>query len=556
MLLVFVSFLALCLTARGYTLTPPLSSFKHRRLLSKHNSAVLSSSPCRMLLYAISQDGSAEEWHDINDSSTIMYNDFEQDITSSAPVQLISESSSPTKPNSNPTAEQSLTQLLRKRTSELLQSSRRLLKNWKTGKAKSYGAFSINEQFFMNKEERLPFDWVRRVAIGRYPRVACGSAHGSIFVADVNARQLLCVASGVHYSDDSNDFVNALDEQLRQYIYGDYDGGGVLAVAMFGKGIIASSGREGGVKLFKLFEDTKGTTELIYQGDVQSLIRPMPGALPVIVTCMKFDSIGRLYLGGSDGFLRIVSFPEDYILGEAYLDSKDLKVTIISPSTQDGRPPSPILSLDISEQLEMVVTAHGNGNVCLYSVKEEDNRYSLSGELAGVWNPFAKSRKTYARSVIFASMERKRVLRHAVVVGAGNGEVWINDIHPAVNVSSYYTDVVNEFADRTGAPLLVNERALQFQPSHVGPVISLASRPGGIVVSAGHDGMLRITQTWIGQENLKDAPRKDPMPLYGLGGYRVWIGSVCVDEEGKRLVSDGMDDAVVVHDFSYDESIK
>jgi hypothetical protein len=32
--------------------------------------------------------------------------------------------------------------------------------------------------------------------------------------------------------------------------------------------------------------------------------------------------------------------------------------------------------------------------------------------------------------------------------------------------------------------------------------------------------------------------------------YKVWLGSICIDSEGRRLVSDGQDDVVVVHDFS------
>jgi hypothetical protein len=47
-------------------------------------------------------------------------------------------------------------------------------------------------------------------------------------------------------------------------------------------------------------------------------------------------------------------------------------------------------------------------------------------------------------------------------------------------------------------------------------------------------------------------PERVPPPkaLYGLGGYKVWIGNICIDDEGKRLLSDGRDDVVVVHDFS------
>ena len=66
-------------------------------------------------------------------------------------------------------------------------------------------------------------------------------------------------------------------------------------------------------------------------------------------------------------------------------------------------------------------------------------------------------------------------------------------------------------------------------------------------MSVGHDGMLRMTQTFIGLPKVKITP---PKVLYALGGYKAWIGSVCVDDEGKRLISDGMDDAVIVHDFS------
>ena len=36
--------------------------------------------------------------------------------------------------------------------------------------------------------------------------------------------------------------------------------------------------------------------------------------------------------------------------------------------------------------------------------------------------------------------------------------------------------------------------------------------------------------------------------LFGLGGYKVWLGSVWTD--GRRIISDGRDNAVVVHDFS------
>merc|ERR1719356_1551212 len=73
--------------------------------------------------------------------------------------------------------------------------SETLLKNWKIGIAKTYFAFTINEQ-----EEELPFDWVRRMDIGRFPFVVCGSASGSIYVADVEKKQIVVEARNVHSS--------------------------------------------------------------------------------------------------------------------------------------------------------------------------------------------------------------------------------------------------------------------------------------------------------------------------------------------------------------------
>jgi len=80
--------------------------------------------------------------------------------------------------------------------------------------------------------------------------VACGSAYGSIYVANVESQQVLGVAQGVHCPSSVED--DLLDDELARCLYGEYNGCGVLAVALHGSNLVASSGREGGVKLFKL----------------------------------------------------------------------------------------------------------------------------------------------------------------------------------------------------------------------------------------------------------------------------------------------------------------
>ena len=595
---IIVHILSLCVVANGYVALPSQQHHVVSSSSSRRSTSTLLSLYSNHPHWPDDDDiPSPEEFSSNNNNKPIFYNDFDATNVDpsepssnqhySAADENDSSSSIPTNLRPTKTPDTKISDFLNVRIHQVTAESRQLLKNWRHGNTKSYGAFTINQQKLLNQQqqqqpqqgeksdndndddnvspttsneatsqEQHPFDWVRRVDIGQYPRVACGSAHGSIFVADTTSKQVLGTARNVHYSSSNSnseqqqqhhhhEYSNALDEKLRQYIYGEYDGGGVLDVAMFGKNIVASAGREGNVKLFKLVEfgdHRHYQAELIPQGDIPSLTRLMPGALPIVVTSMKFDSFGRLYLGGSDGFLRIVHFPQQFVFGDdVELNSQDLHVTVV-PNWSDEAPPSPILSLDVSEDLEMVVTSHANGNVVLYSMKEHEDVYNVvSGRrervgVIGVWNPFstADNNKTYARSVTFTSKDSMNGPKHAVVVGGGNGEVWVNDIYP-------------ESVENKKGDVFVEEFVQKFEPNHVGPVISLCSRPEGLIVSVGHDGMLRMTQTWIGLKNPKKAA---PCPLYGLGGYKAWIGSVCIDDEGKRLISDGMDDAVIVHDFS------
>mmetsp|Transcript_28624 Transcript_28624/g.64599 ORF Transcript_28624/g.64599 Transcript_28624/m.64599 type:complete len:296 (-) Transcript_28624:1013-1900(-) len=138
---------------------------------------------------------------------------------------------------------------LERRRADVQRKDEALLVNWGTGVAKTYGAFTINERFYeqqnspeqQREQTQLPFDWVRRLDLGAYPRVACGSAHGGLFVADLEAKKLVAEAPNAH-SSASNGGVDSLDEKLKNLIYGAYDGGGPLSIAMHGTSIVASSG--------------------------------------------------------------------------------------------------------------------------------------------------------------------------------------------------------------------------------------------------------------------------------------------------------------------------
>jgi hypothetical protein len=218
---------------------------------------------------------------------------------------------------------------------------------------------------------------------------------------------------------------------------------------------------------------------------------------------------------------------------------------------------SSILSLAISEELDMVATGHVNGDICIYLLNSDND--CKDAHFLGVWNPF---RGTNTRSVAFISSGEQQqndigaqknsinaATSWSIVAGGGNGELWLAQIEPSYIHATESPLLVNDDENvgattvqqvtSTTVPIIKANSIQQIQPSHRGPVISLATRPGGVLVSAGHDGMLRVTQM-----------HPSPKALYGLGGYKVWLGSICIDSEGRRLVSDGQDDVVVVHDFS------
>ena len=60
------------------------------------------------------------------------------------------------------------------------------------------------------------------------------------------------------------------------------------------------------------------------------------------------------------------------------------------------------------------------------------------------------------------------------------------------------------------------------------------------MITGAHDGTLRVWDDAGGVEG-------NPRCLYGFQGYKVWLGSVHTD--GTRLVADGSDNQVLVHDF-------
>ena len=343
-------------------------------------------------------------------------------------------------------------------------------------------------------------DWIRRIALDKWPIVAVGTAGGSVRVADVSTGKVRASVLGAHAQVGG-------DPKLLDVMYGKYDGGGVVAVAMQDD-IVVSAGREGGVKIWKFDHDEN---KLVSQGQPKSLDE-------VQVTSLTFDDFGGLWVGSFDNKLRKF---------DIVANSSPLRVTKPIVLQFD----SAIVSVATNSDIGLCVCGMEDGYLHFISI--------ASGEVLGSWKPF---RLTPARSV--AIVEGPHEDTYYVACGGGDGTMHIRTL--ALNADG-------EIAK--SSPFHPTSKPQEIRPPHAGPVVAMAPRKGGLFVSGAHDGSLRL---WDCRGNnsssASSAPstrlKPHPKALYHLIGYKVWLGSICIDEEGLRLFSDGSDNSVIVHDFS------
>merc|ERR1712127_722330 len=120
----------------------------------------------------------------------------------------------------------------------------------------------------------------------------------------------------------------------------------------------------------------------------------------------------------------------------------------------------------------------------------------------------------------------------------------------------------------------------RLRPSHAGSVVSMTSPASGLLITGAQDGTIRVwdcsphnnhDQTATNNDHDDEDDDEDdeddssfwkddatlsssrPACMYALTGYKVWLGSILTD--AKRLISDGADNTIVVHDFSGEDDL-
>jgi WD40 repeat protein len=337
-------------------------------------------------------------------------------------------------------------------------------------------------------------DWVRRLDVGDYPIAAIGSSSGNVFCANLETGK--AIARTKNQEDEVE-----LDgqEELMRTLFSSYDGGGTLAIAMH-KMLICSSSRQGSVQIWRL---DPNETELISQGSIQAL-------QGVIVTCLELDD-DYLWVGTADG--RLQAYPHQ---------SSEMPLALQTKPAMEWNLGSTILSLSLCPEMGHGVASTAKGTVELFSMEDDD-------AVVAQWKPplgsnDRQSSNCYILSCILVPYKDERG-GYAMVCGCNDGCIYMQPLN--------YENGM--FVDDD---LILKSAGRQLQPRHSGVVKCLATPVPGVMLSGGQDGSLRV---WNISEN-------DSHYLYQFIGYKVWLGTLWTD--GSRVVSDGADNSIIVHDFS------
>ena len=345
-------------------------------------------------------------------------------------------------------------------------------------------------------------NWVRRVAVD-YPFIACGSASGTIYVGNLELQP-----GGIQEEPETGlvavtpDLVDG-DEHPRiaeatRLLFGSYDGGGTLAVAM-SDSLIVDSRRDGGLHLWR-FADK----EILRQGKL------LDDELVLSVTIHN----DLLWVGTLTGGLNAYA-----------LDDDTRPLSLRSPIAEWSLDAA-VISISVCDDLDVAVVATASGSVQLLStdIDENDEDRRPLGSFYPPWDSVERrSTNSYALSAVVVPHADNE--SYSVVCGGTDGSVYVQPLNVETLETRPFT-----------------ERLRNLKPRHLAAVPCLASPAPGMVVTGGRDGRLRM---WELAKELQDDNIQDDSCLYQFVGYKVWLGSMWTD--GKRLVTDGSDNTVLMH---------
>jgi WD40 repeat protein len=272
--------------------------------------------------------------------------------------------------------------------------------------------------------------------------------------------------------------------------------------------MICDAGRSGGVDVWGL--DAKAG-KLVSQGSI-------PALSGCLVTCLHLDE-DYLWVATADGNLQ--NFP---------LDNPDLPLALQTEPENTWNVNSPILSVCIDSDIGCGVVTTASGSIELMSLEDDETERPAGSFMP----PFdATERRASNAYAMCCALVRHRAgnkaleeLPCSIVCGGNDGSMYMQPL-------AFDDDGQVDF-DRP-----FQKSMEQLSPRHMAAIKCLASPAPGMLISGGQDSVMRVWD--IDKAKL----------LYQFSGYKVWLGSLWTD--GVRVISDGADNTLIMHDFSHNE---
>jgi len=439
---------------------------------------------------------------------------------------------------------------LRKRQSSLKANRQKDMQCWKSPPVETIAFPLLN-------------DWVRRVAMdtnaigstATSSYAIVGGASGSLYLIDLSAeasspqqikeRMLLGTLERIHESTGDEDLPgtsSSVRSRAIDALYGGFDGGGIVALAMQDN-LVASAGREGGVHISYILDKNAAGGKNRLQA-----VGKIPG-LDSFVTSLSFDQSGRLWVGSFDGMIRAYDLDDESSPGGSLPQQSEPRFAL--------RADSGILHLSLADDFGCGVAATEKDGIILFSVMDG------SASVLAKWNPFADYDE-FARSAVIVQNDEapggspttiadpadpsKQVTlagtaSWSVVIGGSSGSLYQRRLNVGPEGTISHKRPFDDLSPIQKVPE-------QFQ--HNGPVVTLACPGPRVLLSAGQDGTIRVWDSSYQQPSPVDDEMRDEMGgskpsfLFAMSGFKVWLGSMIVLKSNqKMLITDGADNTVI-----------